>query len=458
MTLVKLIEMLRLRLGREPAVGFVGCGASTRALLDALPLRRAVIRDKSEPDRNALPGGDCRIISGEGYLSGIDEDLLLLSPSVRRDCPELIAAERDGCILSSDAELFFDGCDSKVYAVSGSDGKSTASAMAALMLSYGHPEVELLGNGGTPFARHCGGKMIVAELSSFQLSYLAPLCEAALLTTLTPNHLNWHASLSEYISAKLNLFKKSKRKIYSPDTELLREACQTVYADAVYSVKQSARELAGCRSEHYIYLDGGYICRDGERLLAISECGRREAHNIHNLMGAVALVADACGTEDIRRAARSFQGLEHRLERISARGVDFINSSIDTTPARMGASITALDRPIRLILGGLGKGLSIKEYIPLLEKYAERIAFYGDAGREYAAEIGEAGGCANIPCACFKGFADAVDYATEGASEGDAVLLSPAATGYGEFKSFKERGEAFISYAEKYRTNKDRKD
>ena len=93
-----------------------------------------------------------------------------------------------------------------------------------------------------------------------------------------------------------------------------------------------------------------------------------------------------------------------------------------------------------------------------MEKYAERIAFYGDAGKEYADEIGEAGGCADIPCAHFNRLACAFDYAVEGASEGDAVLLSPAATGYGEFKSFKERGEAFISYAEKYRTNKDRKD
>ncbi len=436
---------------RIPKIGFVGIGDSNIALLCELGNMRVSLRSEVAITAD-LPRArsEYDVREGSGYLGGIYEDILFLSPSVRRDKPELLAAERGGVWLCSDAELFFKNNSSEIYAVTGSDGKSTTSTLAAMLLKESHADAEAIGNIGVPFAV-ARARCAVAELSSFQLSYLAPRVNGALITGITPNHLNWHTSIDEYIAAKLNVFTDAERTVISPDTKYAAGVAASGRHSAVYSVLYSQSELrATYPAEEYFYLDDGCIAKDGERILDTALCNRRERYNLHNLMGAVALTWGKFSSEQLMKVAESFSGLEHRCERfLSVGGVDFINSSIDTSPARTCATLDALCRPVRIIIGGRGKGLSVEECIPTLTKYAARISLYGEAGEEYLPALQRAGIAQSVECELFARFDDAVEHACEGVRQGDTVLLSPMATGYGEFSSFAERGIHFKEYLRK---------
>ena len=436
---------------RIPKVGFVGIGNSNIALLRELGNMKVSLRSEAAITAD-LPRArrEYDVREGSGYLGGIYEDILFLSPSVRRDKPELLAAERSGVRLCSDAELFFKNNSSKIYAVTGSDGKSTTSTLAAMLLKEGCADAEAIGNIGVPFAL-ASSECAVAELSSFQLSYLLPRVKGALITGITPNHLNWHTSIDEYIAAKLNVFAHAERTVISPDTKYAAGIAASGRHSAVYSVLYSQGELrATYPADEYFYLDGGYIMKDGVRILNTALCNRRERYNLHNLMGATALLWGKFSAEQLTRVAGSFSGLEHRCEKfLSVGGVDFINSSIDTSPARTRATLDALRCPVRIIIGGRGKGLSIEECIPTLTKYASRISLYGEAGEEYLPALQGAGLTRSVECELFARFDDALEHACRGARWGDTVLLSPMATGYGEFASFAERGAHFKEYVKK---------
>ena len=140
--------------------------------------------------------------------------------------------------------------------------------------------------------------------------------------------------------------------------------------------------------------------------------------------------------------ASEFSGIADRCEVVGiVDGVKYINSSIDTSPARMAATLTALGTEVAIIIGGRGKGLSILPYLDVIRKYARKIAFYGEAGREFKEELSSVG--VTIPSRWSDGFDDAFHYARRGLGLGETILLSPAATSYGEFQNYKERGERF---------------
>lgn len=445
MNILDLIGSFSKQHGHKPVIGFIGLGVSNRCILRRISDCQTVIRSLTAPD--GVPDG-ARLISGDGYLDSIYEDILILSPSVRRDSPEIVAAAERGTVITSDAELFFEGCDRPVYAITGSDGKSTTATLTRLLLSEKHPDTELLGNIGVPFADSRSLDAAVAELSSFQLSYLTPLCRSAVITTLTPNHLNWHSSLEEYVSAKLNVLKNAERTVLSPDTALEAELMRSVTPNVIYSARYTKDELQRQYSaEHFITREDGYILIDGERWLDISLIKRREAHNVHNLMGAMGAALGEYTREHLEGVARGFGGLAHRIEILpSFQGVNFINSSIDTTPARVRATLESLDRPVRLIMGGRGKGLSYEPLIPVLRKYALSVSVYGEVRSEMLAEFEGCGLCRDIECTGFEHLREAIDHATNAAQIGDTVILSPAATGYGEFRDYRERGEYFKEY------------
>ena len=442
--------------GRKPRIGFIGLGISNRALLEdaagyPMTLRGSARIDQLPPSK-LYP--ELTVHTGERALEDIEEDILLLSPSVRRDAPELIRAAMRGVVFTSDAELFFLDNSEHTYAVSGSDGKSTTATMMHLLLKEKHPRAELLGNIGTPFADSCSD-VAVAELSSFQLEYMRPRVRSAVLTPITENHLDWHADLDEYLEAKLNLFAHAGRRVCTPDTPLSALITEGCTCDVIYSARFSLSELSRhYAADHYMTLEEGYVMLDGQMLLPVSICGRREPHNIHNLMGAVGATLGDCSREHILSVAASFRGLEHRIERfLSVAGADFINSSIDTTPSRTARTLTSLDRPVRLILGGRGKRLSLVPCFEPILRYATRISLYGDAGKEYYPVLKKRGITELIECQLFERLAEATEHATTDLCEGDTVLLSPAATGYGEFRDFADRGRFFKKYIlDKYKT------
>ena len=438
MTVTEYLKREKKRLGREPRVGFVGLGVSNRALLDRATGLVSSLTVRCDRHPTDCPPG-IRTIYGEGYLEGIDEDILFLSPSVRRDIPELSVTVARGCTLTSDCELFFEDAGERLlFGVTGSDGKSTVTAMAAEMLSG-----IAVGNIGIPYAEtenYTG--TAVAELSSFNLSYLKPKTSRSVITNITPNHLNWHKSMAEYISAKTNIL--GSQSALSADCEI----CRTLIGEGVhtlFSQELSESELLGLKAEHAVYLDNGIIYYDGERILPLSALADRTRHGVLNFMAATALTWGYADIEKIREVGSGFEGLSHRCRLVhESGGVRFFDSSVDTTPTRTATTLSGLGERVRIILGGRGKRLSLEPLRAPLVKYAEYIGVYGEMGEEISAFLDTDPHLSRIPHCCHYRFSDTLCELCRGLREGEVVLLSPACTAYGEFRSFAHRGDYFI--------------
>ena len=501
MTVRELILEYTEKYGRAPTVSLVGFGVTNRAVFDRLR-ECGITPTVRQGTPVTLPEG-VRGIFGESYLCSICEDLLLLSPSVRRDIPPLTEAARRGSILTSECEVFFADGPSEIldpffrgetathtppysadgrkiathtppyptdrrestthtppfggkirqfatrpptYTVTGSDGKSTVTAMAAAML--GLPAV---GNIGTPYSRAEGAMGHICELSSFNLQYLTPRADACAITNITPNHLDWHASMEEYISAKARITLRAARTVMNADDGISRTLLRG--GETLFSTRLDRGALCALGAGHAIYLSHGVILYDGEPILPACELALGQEYNIRNFMAAVGLAHGVADLGRIREVGRSFRPLSHRCEVVhtSADGVTFLDSSIDTTPMRTVATVTGLSSPVLLLLGGRGKGLSFEPLLPAVRNFAVAVAIYGEVGGEIYSTLRSGGITSQIPVSLHEKFDGALCALTSLGAAGDTVLLSPAATAYGEFRNFEERGRHFASRAKEYR-------
>ena len=334
-----------------------------------------------------------------------------------------------------------------IFAVTGSDGKSTVTTLTSAILSASGIYAPAIGNIGTPYVCAQSADAYVTELSSFNLEYIKPKCFAAAITNITPNHLDFHGSFEDYRQAKLNILENTERAVLCYDDPECKRIISDVKPYAVFSTAATVSELiAKTRALHLYTLENGFLCADGQRIIGINELTRREDYNLKNMLCSIALAGELASIDAIQNTLTSFKGLRHRCEHIlSYRGVDFYNSSIDTSPTRAASTLNSLNRRVRLILGGRGKGLDPTVMREPILKYASAIALYGEEGEKLCAWLSSDAELSQIPYAYFKGFDRAVDYATSNLNSTDTVLLSPACTAYGEFISFEERGERFRS-------------
>jgi UDP-N-acetylmuramoylalanine--D-glutamate ligase len=202
-------------------------------------------------------------------------------------------------------------------------------------------------------------------------------------------------------------------------------------------------------TEHTVTVENGEIHLDGRGLLPIPSVRRKERQNIENLALAIALSIGHTTPERIRDVAMNFDGLEERCELFTNDGVDYVSSSIDTSPMRTKTTVEGLNRRVNIILGGRTKKLPLDVLREPLRKYAVKIAIYGEACEEFLDFIDSYPELQEIPHAHFPAFKEAIDYILDGISQGDTVLLSPAATSYGEFENYMERGRFFKDYVQK---------
>lgn len=444
----ELLQKKKGQLHRRVRVGILGLGITGKAALDVLlGLGDAVditvypiaAQDTPKTDRAKV-----------GSPDRITDDVLIASPSVRREricIPE-------GTDVISDYSLLFDSNPERLFSVSGSDGKSTTTAIASLLLSPTFPTLFTGGNLGTPlWLAERSSDAFLLELSSFTLRYSLPHRGRAALTNVTPNHLDWHESLDEYIDTKLGLVYSADEPVLSLDDSISEAAAREMHSFALVSSHLSREDiLRRYHTEHTVTVESGSIFRDTKLMLPTRAVRRNEAHNIQNLTLAIALSTGYATRERICEVAESFDGLAQRCRITEKDGISYISSSIDTTPERTATTLNSLGRRVKIILGGRGKGLSYEPLSKPLAQYAERIALYGDAGREMLGLIESDADLYTIPHAHFSKMKDAFDYAADGAGGGDTVLLSPAATSYGEFRDYLERGRAFLDYVDKKHT------
>ena len=374
------------------------------------------------------------------------ESVLFRSPGIRPDHPAILRALAHGAFLTGEADWFMSHTRATVIGVTGSDGKTTTANLIAQMLQRAGKRVICGGNNGVPLLPHLQalgeGDFAVIELSSFQLM-TAPAPDVAVITNLTPNHLNWHTSYEEYLAAKCRVFRGASRLVMSADCPTSRLVGSRAPAPVVWHTlreelpftPETGEAFLTSRDENLFLHEGEQVCT----LPVFRHFSLPGAHNRQNLMAACAATWGIARGCDVIETATRFRGVPHRLQAVGeARGVRYINSSIDTSPTRTAAALAALDAPPIVIAGGRTKGIPLEALCDTLAARAKAVFLYGEAAGEIAQGI--AGRVENI---IFEKFADAFAAASRYARAGDTVLLSPGCTAYDQFENFEKRGECF---------------
>lgn len=378
------------------------------------------------------------------------EQVLIRSPGIRPDIPAILQSVAAGALLTSEVELLMSLLPCRCIGITGSDGKTTTASLTAALLRAAGYRVWLGGNNGTPLlpavSQMSECDIAVLELSSFQLMTVRRAPEVAVITNITPNHLNWHTDMAEYSAAKCRIFTDDTRLVLNAENALTRKVGEGKLGDVIFF--SSSSRTADFATD--IVAGNGAVYASGSDIVVV-EKGMRRAfsclgsfslpgkHNLENLLAAIGATAPFLRDDAPHAALREFRGVAHRLEYVdTVRGVTYYNSSIDTSPTRTAAALAALGTRPLVIVGGRGKGISFEPLAVALAAHAKAAYLYGEAAGEIAAVLGAA-----LPYRSFSCFADAFLAAAGDAKEGDTVLLSPACTAFGEFRDFEERGEVF---------------
>ena len=482
---------------REGDCAVLGYGVSNRPLVEWLISHGAgsvTVRDQRSAadmeksgDAARLQALGARLVCGEGYLRDLTEGMIFRSPGIRPRLPEIQAAVAAGAVLSSEMELFLALTEARVIAISGSDGKTTTTTVTSLILEEackrkGAGKVYRGGNIGTPllpFAEDMTpDDFAVVELSSFQLMTMgggAGVTRGA-LTNITPNHLNWHTDMAEYIAAKTHLLGGEippEAAVLNARYENTRRIGETLTTPVTW--------FTGERDLPRDYLpdtvdpargDAAVYEREGKIVIAIpTENGVTETpvldisrirvpgrHNVENFMTAIALTRGYAAPDHVGAVADSFLGVPHRLELVReiprpGGAIRFYNSSIDSTPTRTLAALSAMTemnvregrRAPAVICGGQDKHVPFDPLAEGLCRHASRVIVTGEAGDQILTALYTCPDFdpARLPVTVNPDYREAMKTACETAADGDTVLLSPACTSFDAFKNFEERGEVF---------------
>jgi UDP-N-acetylmuramoylalanine--D-glutamate ligase len=410
-------------------------------------------REDLVPALKALEGLKVEYSLGKDYLKRLKGfDLIFKTPVMRFDIPELLREADAGAEITSEMEVFCRLCPARLFGITGSDGKTTTATLIHRILEQSGYRCWLGGNVGTPLLDRIDEidetDMVVLELSSFQLHTMRSRINTAVVTNISPNHLDVHTSMQEYIDAKKNIFlyqDEGDTLVLNYDNRITRGfAAESPGKVIMFS---RAREL-----DEGMVLSGGRIFfRKGSReqdIVAVDEIRIPGVHNAENYMAAAAATLNFAAPSDVRAVAVSFGGVEHRSEFVrSINGISFYNDSIGTSPTRTMATIRAFRGRVLLIAGGYDKHLSYDEMGEVLAEKTKCLVLLGQtSGKIEEAlkeEVRRSGRGADIPVIRCDSMEEAVIKAYENAVPGDVVLLSPASASFDRYRNFEERGNHF---------------
>lgn len=387
----------------------------------------------------------------ESLLEGCG--LLCLSGGVSADLPLVHEARRRGIPVSNDAQEFLRRAPAPVIGITGSAGKTTTTALVGAMLQAAGFQTWVGGNIGNPLItdveRMRATDRIVMELSSFQLEVMTCSPQIAAVLNITPNHLDRHKTMAAYIAAKAHIVAHQRATdvaVLGYDEPNARGLADVTPAQVRYFSAKTEPETGA-------FLRGETLClrREGQEweVCQRQEVQLRGAHNILNILAAIAL-ADAAGAtpEAMRRAIRDFTGVPHRLEVVRRwRNVTWINDSIATAPERVLAALAAFEEPLILLAGGRDKDLPWEEFAATVKQRVRVLVLFGEAMPLIDAHVRRAleqEGPRRLEQIIHAGTLEvAVAEAVRWARPGDVVLLSPGGTSFDAFRDFAERGERF---------------
>lgn len=433
-------------------VTVIGLGKSGLASAKFLAAQGAQVRLTERSGRESAPENirvlerlGVRVEAGghtEAFIEG--SDLVVTSPGVPPSSLPRLAAQRRNIPIVSEVELAASVCPGPVVAVTGSNGKTTTAHLIHRMIGEGGRKSVLCGNVGFSFldalAQMDRQTTAVVELSSFQLEDSPSFRpQVAVVLNISPNHLDRHLTMANYISAKEKIFRNQTGEdtlILNHDDSIVRAMAEKSRSRVIFYSKNPLRE-------GIFRKDGGIVLRrNGTEtpVATMRDFGLRGDHNVENALAACAAWTTLGGHgEAAQKTLDAFRTLEHRLEPLGGiGGVNFFNDSKSTTVDSTRAAVLSFSTPVVLIAGGRDKNLSYAEIEGLLEERVKTAVLYGEARQKIAGSWKRFG-----RVELEKSFGDAVRRAFRLAAPGDSVLLSPMCTSFDQFSSFEERGEAF---------------
>jgi len=397
-------------------------------------------------------GEKIKIICGEFTKELIAEtELLVLSPGVPTDLPFILQLKEQGIPVWGEIELAYQIAGGRFVGITGTNGKTTTTALTGQIMKQWFKDVFVVGNIGIPYTEMAEQitetSVTVAELSSFQLETVQDdfIPDVSMILNLTPDHLNRHYTMENYARAKLNVAKH----------QTAEQTCILNYEDTM--LREYAKELS-CRIlwfssrqklEEGLYLEENRImlAENGKRteICKTEELNIIGLHNYENAMAAIgAAVCMQVPLAQIREGLMSFHAVEHRIEFVATkRGVDYFNDSKGTNPDAAIKGIQAMSKPTLLIGGGYDKGSEYEEWIEAFDGKVKHLVLIGQT-KEKIAETAKKLGVSSVVLK--DTFKEAMDFCVSNAVAGDAVLLSPACASWGMFKNYEERGQMFKDY------------
>ncbi|MEF9953353.1 MAG: UDP-N-acetylmuramoyl-L-alanine--D-glutamate ligase [Clostridium sp.] len=433
---------------KEKKVAVVGIGVSNTPLVKFLVQLGANIiacdRKESLGDfEDYLKENGCSSSLGENYLEGIlNADVVFRTPSLLPTNPYLVKAKENGAYITSEIKELLKYAKGKIFAVTGSDGKTTTTTLIGEMLKHSGKNVFVGGNIGTPLFTLIQDikeeDYIVLELSSFQLMDVEEGVDVSVVTNVSPNHLDIHSDYNEYIEAKKNILKGATSTsvvVLNKDNEITN----AITSNAI--VRKFSR-----KSKEFAYVEGDTLYVNNTPVTTKDKVILKGEHNIENLLTAYCSVYDYVSIDDMREVSERFSGVAHRIEYVrEVNGVKYYNDSIASSPSRTLAGLSAFDQKLILICGGYDKNIPFE---PLAEGGIDKIKNIILVGNTKAKiktafldESSKTGKSINISEA--DSFEDAVAIANSFATSGDIVILSPACASFDMFKNFEDRGNRF---------------
>ncbi|NMA07221.1 MAG: UDP-N-acetylmuramoyl-L-alanine--D-glutamate ligase [Ruminococcaceae bacterium] len=434
-------------------VAFIGLGVSHSQLIEKFLGygSKVTICDKKEIEELNIPlnmfyFSNLSFSLGSDYLKGLENyDIIFRSPGVEFTKPEIQDAVKLGICVTSEIEEFFKLCPCKIIGITGSDGKTTTSSLIYKILNdYGH-RVWLGGNIGKPMLPIIDeikkDDLAVVELSSFQLISMKSSPYISVITNITPNHLDHHKDMNEYIDAKRNIIKFQKHNSIAV-LNIKNEITASMRGEVIGEL----REFGLPTSQNGAYtldkdLFSTYMGKNS-KVFNMYDIKLKGNHNFENIEAAYLATRSLVSTESFISSVASFKPVEHRIEFVSKiDGVEWYNDSIATTPSRTIAGLRSFDRKVILIAGGSDKGLSFDSLAKCADEHVKTIILMGITSKKILDALSEVKSEINVVHA--GNMSEAVRKARENSIMGDIVLLSPASPSFDMYANFEERGRHF---------------
>ena len=442
-------------------VAFIGAGVSHKRCIEQFVELGAQVtlcdQKKSLEDFGAyadtLRRLHVRLSLGEHYNDGFaGQDIIMRTPGYEYYKPELQAALQAGTKVTSEVELFFELCPCEIVAVTGSDGKTTTTTLISKMFEAAGRKVFLGGNIGAALLPQLADvtpeAVAVVELSSFQLISMRVSPKVAVVTNVTPNHLDHHKDMQEYIDAKRNILLWQVppcRAVLGFENEISRGMQKDCKGEQVWFTRLHDTDKGAFLRESddtLCYAENGVVTP----ILPRAEVKLRGLHNVENLLAAIAAVWGRVPVEAMRQVGSTFTGVEHRIEPVrTLDGVTYYNDSIASSPTRTIAGLRSFNQKIILIAGGYDKKIPYEPLAPEILAHVKTLVLMGATGPRIEAAVR---GCAGFDESALTILhADSMQHAVElargAAQPGDVVSLSPASASFDLYPNFEVRGRDY---------------